>query len=157
MPIAVDTDAAIAYAYDDLKRLTNVSVGGFAFGCAYLPQTRMQVSASNSCGSGWGRSYEGGRNLIAAVTNFQGANMLASYAYGSDVLGRRVVRNGDTFAYNARSELTNATVSADVYGYGYDGIGNLLFSAIGTATNTYSANALNQYTNLQSTAYSLQG
>lgn len=54
---------------------------------------------------------------MKAVTNFQGANLLASYAYGNDALGRRAVRNGDTFAYNARSELTNATVSADVYGY----------------------------------------
>ena len=60
---SVDNDAAIAYAYDGLKRLTNISVGGLAFGCAYLPQPRMQVSASNSCGSGWSRSYEGGRRM----------------------------------------------------------------------------------------------
>jgi len=144
----VDNDAAITYAYDDLIRLTNVSLGGLTFGCAYLPQTRMQVSASNSCGSGWGRSYEGGRNLIAAVTNFHGSSLVASYAYGNDALGRRVTRNGDTFAYNTRSELTGATVGPTAYGYGYDGIGNLLFSAAGAATNTYAANALNQYASI---------
>ncbi|HPO37827.1 MAG TPA: hypothetical protein PLU38_03530 [Kiritimatiellia bacterium] len=144
----VDNDAAITYAYDDLIRLTNVSLGGLTFGCAYLPQTRMQVSASNSCGSGWGRSYEGGRNLIAAVTNFHGSSLVASYVYTNDALGRRVARNGDAIAYNTRSELTGATVGPTAYGYGYDGIGNLLFSAAGAATNTYAANALNQYASI---------
>ena len=49
-------------------------------------------------------------------------------------------------AYNARSELTNAVTGAAACGYGYDGIGNLVFSAAGTVTNVYAANCLNQYT-----------
>ena len=47
--------------------------------------------------------------------------------------------------YNRRSELAAATAGTDNYGYAYDSIGNRLWSAANTATNTYSANNLNQY------------
>ena len=47
--------------------------------------------------------------------------------------------------YNRRSELAAATVGTDSYGYAYDSIGNRLWSAESAATNTYTANSLNQY------------
>ncbi len=142
---AADSDDGIAYAYDGAGRMTNVCFGALSFCHGYLPHTRHLESVSNSCGIGWRRVYEGERNLIASVTNFSGAATVAAFSYMNDALGRRVVRNGDTFAYNARSELTNAVMNANAYGYGHDGIGNLLFFAAGTVTNAYMANALNQY------------
>ena len=48
--------------------------------------------------------------------------------------------------YNNRSELAAATIGLNHYGYSYDTIGNRLWSAANTTTNTYSANNLNQYT-----------
>ena len=50
--------------------------------------------------------------------------------------------------YNRRSELTAATVGTNLYDYSYDTIGNRLWSAANLATNTYVANALNQYTSV---------
>ncbi|MDD3546296.1 MAG: RHS repeat-associated core domain-containing protein, partial [Kiritimatiellae bacterium] len=142
---AADNDVTVGYAYDSLMRMTNVCFGALSFDYGYLPHTRLPESVVNSCGIGWQRVYEKNRNLIASVTNFSGETAVASFGYVNDALGRRIARNNDAFAYNARSELTNAVMNAGGYGYGYDGIGNLLFSAAGTVTNTYTANSLNQY------------
>ncbi len=50
--------------------------------------------------------------------------------------------------YNRRSELAAATVGTDRYGYAYDSIGNRLWSAANSETNSYAANCLNQYTSV---------
>ena len=47
-----------------------------------------------------------------------------------------------------RSELAAASIGTNLYGYAYDSIGNRLWSAENAATNTYSANSLNQYTSV---------
>ncbi len=151
---AVDSEDGTAYAYDNLMRLTNVSVGGLSFGYTYLPQSRLIASMTNSSGIGWRRIYEANRDLVAAVTNFCGTTAVTGFSYANDALGRRVARNGDAFAYNARSELTNAVIGVDAYGYVYDCIGNLLLSAANTVSNTYTANALNQYDVITNSAFS---
>ena len=48
--------------------------------------------------------------------------------------------------YNRRSELAAANIGTNRYGYFYDTIGNRLWSAANSTTNFYTANALNQYT-----------
>ena len=50
--------------------------------------------------------------------------------------------------YNRRSELAAAAIGTNLYGYAYDTIGNRLWSAENVATNTYTANSLNQYTTI---------
>ncbi|MBP3302923.1 MAG: RHS repeat-associated core domain-containing protein [Opitutales bacterium] len=85
--------------------------------------------------------------------------VLRNYTY--DVLGRPLTRstsrNGttrnDTFGYNARSELTSATLGSDNYAYAFDHIGNRATEAIAIANSesqisNYSANNLNQYTDI---------
>ena len=52
------------------------------------------------------------------------------------------------FAYNPRSEVTDAAMGASTYSYSYDDIGNRAWSAENALTNTYAANSLNQYTNI---------
>ena len=61
----------------------------------------------------------------------------AAAALNRDALGRPVLRNADTFGYNARSEVTSETYPDRSRNYSYDEIGNLTW---------YSANNLNQYT-----------
>ena len=55
-------------------------------------------------------------------------------------------RNSDMFGYNERGEVVfsrrDAENAEDTYAY--DGIGNLLLSACNAATNTYTANNINQ-------------
>ena len=51
--------------------------------------------------------------------------------------------------YNDRSEVISATIqSGHTNHYAYDSIGNNLWTSLNYATNTYTANALNQYTNI---------
>ncbi len=50
--------------------------------------------------------------------------------------------------YNSRSELAAATIGTNAYGYAYDTIGNREYAALNGVTNTYAANALNQYTTI---------
>ncbi len=59
----------------------------------------------------------------------------------------------NNFGYNTRSELISAIMSTNSFAYDYDQIGNRELARMNANTNTYSANELNQYTNI---AYSLQ-
>ncbi len=52
------------------------------------------------------------------------------------------------FFYNSRSEVTSAAIYTNAYGYVYDPIGNRLFAAFNSVTNSYTANCLNQYTGI---------
>ena len=58
------------------------------------------------------------------------------------------VATANTFGYNARSEVTGATMGANTYNYGYDSIGNRVAATNNAETFAYFANALNQYTNI---------
>jgi RHS repeat-associated protein len=109
-------------------------------------------------------SYEPARDLISSVTATWYAydeNLenwiswpLTSFNYGNDGLGRRTNRVDVTptltvtnaFGYNLKSEVTSATMANGESNYNYDPIGNRVFSSLNALTNTYSANALNQYT-----------
>ncbi len=67
-------------------------------------------------------------------------------------LTRTTSRNGttqnDTFGYNPRSELVSATFANANYAYAFDNIGNRETSTEAGATLAYTANNLNQYTEI---------
>ena len=90
--------------------------------------------------------------LVTGCTNAFNGAALTAFGYGYDALSRATSRNGDAFGYNARSELTGAVLLTNCYGYVYDPIGNRLFSSLDGVTNTYTANAMNQYTAITGTA-----
>jgi RHS repeat-associated protein len=54
----------------------------------------------------------------------------------------------NAFGYNLKSEVTSATMANGDSKYNYDPIGNRVFSSLNALTNTYSANALNQYSSI---------
>ncbi len=86
------------------------------------------------------------RHLIGIITNAVNGTVLNALSFEYDLLGRITNRNADTFSYNARSEVTGAVIGADLFNYSYDGIGNNIWVSCNAVTNTYTANALNQYT-----------
>ena len=86
------------------------------------------------------------RYLIETITNAGNGTVLNALSFEHDLLGRITNRNGDTFSYNARSEVIGAVIGTNDYGYAYDAIGNRVWSAENALTNTYTANCLNQYT-----------
>ena len=67
-------------------------------------------------------------------------------------LTRATSRNGttqnDTFGYNPRSELTSATLGNANYAYAFDNIGNRETSSEAGTALAYTANNLNQYTEI---------
>ena len=75
------------------------------------------------------------------------------YSTEYDLLGRPTNATDSVslvreWLYNRRSELAAASIGTNLYGYAYDSIGNRLWSAENAATNTYTANSLNQYTSV---------
>ena len=72
------------------------------------------------------------------------------YSTEYDLLGRPTNATDSVslvreWLYNRRSELAAANIGTNCYGYAYDTIGNRLWSAENAATNSYTANSLNQY------------
>ncbi len=84
--------------------------------------------------------------LIRRVVNTTSTGCTNTLVYAYDDAGRRTARNADSFGYNARSEVTAATTLSNAYTYAYDFIGSHTTSTVNSATTTYTANALNQYT-----------
>jgi RHS repeat-associated protein len=75
------------------------------------------------------------------------------YEANYDILGRPTnatdsVSLAREWQYNSRSELAEATIGTNAYGYAYDTIGNRERTALNGVTNTYAANSLNQYTTI---------
>ena len=83
------------------------------------------------------------------------ANGSSIYSYDTtfDLLGRPVNATDSqslarSYLYNRRSELAAATIGTNAYEYAYDTIGNRTVASANSVTNTYAANNLNQYTQI---------
>ena len=98
-------------------------------------------------------------NQLLQVSNATPTNTISQYDYSYDPAGRRVAcaKSGSAFAhndtvayaYNNRSELTNAVASVDSnyrYAYAFDDIGNRESSSERGTNSVYAVNQLNQYT-----------
>ncbi len=79
--------------------------------------------------------------------DWQGNRLLSTNGSGSVVYAPDALNQyADAVGYNARTEVVSATVTSNEYAYAYDYIGNHTASSVNSATTTYTANALNQYT-----------
>ncbi len=132
------------------------------FSYEYLPGTHLLQKLTKPNGMSLTQSYETQRDLLTGMAYHRGSTLVAQRTYTYDTLGRPLsrstARNGqtvnDSFGYNNRSELTTATVNGGSYAYDYDNIGNRLSSRSSAGVEAeaavveYTANALNQYTQL---------
>ena len=149
------------YGFDSTGRFatlaaTNGSVAVANVDYNYMAGSDLLAGTTNSVpGLGVSRSFETNRDLLTEIHNHAGGTTVSRFEYQNDALGRRTERldtySGvvtNSFAYNARSEVTNAVMGADSYAWDYDPIGNReFFNDNGTAFD-YLANQLNQYTNI---------
>ena len=159
-------DYAVSYGYDTYGRFSSVtsSVPGIAdtvFDYSYLPGSSL-VSGYSTAGVSPALSvsygFEENRNAKTQVLNKFGTNLVSSFDYIYDDLMRRTQRTDvsgqgsevstNDFGYNNRSELTDADMGADVYDYDYDLIGNRTECSVGSVSQSYVANELNQYTTI---------
>ena len=136
--------------------LTNGSDTPFTW--SYYPGTDLKSSLvyPNRLSASW--VYDANNQLLQ-VCNATPTNVISQYDYTYDAAGRRVScgKTGSAFAqddtiayaYNNRSELTNAVASVDSdyrYSYAFDEIGNRETSSERGTNSVYAANNLNQYT-----------
>ena len=150
----------LAYSYDPHGRLAEISTPT----TSSLLLTTYSYDALNRV---TGRATASPPSLLTAshtrdalgntlsVSNRWNATTVSAFAYGYDALNRRASRldSGtalNTFAYNARSELTNAVLAEYPYAYtyGHDSIGNILSGTEGGPDDGFwcEVNALNQVT-----------
>ncbi len=147
----------VGYGYDAYGRFNSVSSSVQSVSSvatySYLPGSDLLAQLMLDNGLQATRVYESSRDLITSVVNTFGNNPLSRFDYANDVLGRRVQRidSGSAtniFGYNTRSELTSAAMGVNNYGYQYDAIGNRQTATLNGLVSTYTANLLNQYTQI---------
>jgi RHS repeat-associated protein len=155
--ISLGPDYSVGYGYDAYGRFSSVSSSVASApsvaNYSYLPGSDLIAQLATDNGLLTTKVYEPNRDLITAVVNTIGGNLVSRFDYANDVLGRRTQRidSGSAtniFGYNARSELTSAAMGANNYGYQYDAIGNRQTSVANGLVSTYTANLLNQYTSI---------
>lgn len=157
---------ALGYGYDTYGRLNQAST----FTYAYTAGSNLLASIYDTA-SAWTqtRTYESNRNLLDVIETKYSTTSKARFDYTNDTLGRRtgVAKTGQMYAryssagldtvwgYNDRSELTSessklggtsTTLAGRDDAYDFDHIGNRKSVTRNGSTSTYSANALNQYT-----------
>jgi RHS repeat-associated protein len=152
---------AVSYGYDSVGRFSSISsfvnFASFVVNYSYLPGSDLLMGYTNTSGLAVERVYEPHRDLLAAISNRWNGSLVSSFAYTNDALGRRTRRvdsgsRANNFGYNGRSELANAILGANQYGYTYDPIGNREWTRMNANTNWYTANELNQYLSVTSAA-----
>jgi len=167
--LALGTDCSVEYGFDKYGRFGGVTskvnnvVNNWQY--SYLPGSHLIASVDHPSYSAR-KTYENSRNLITTVSNTFGTATISAFGYENDGFGRRTARVDITptltvnnaFGYNLKSEVTSATMGENHYGYEYDPIGNRIYTAFNAETNTYSANALNQYSSITNNlpSYDLQ-
>ena len=133
-----NSDASVVYRYD-----------------RSLDQTGYTLTLAN--GVTFTRSLARHGYLRDEVTRVENASPVAtnSLNYTYDVMHRPVTRGDDSFGYNRRGEVSNATISGQTESHIYDFIGNSLSATVTPAsssssiTNFYTANNLNQYLSIE--------
>ncbi len=158
---------SVHYGYDAESRLAAVSNDAFAVNYAYTDDAwdaGYTITLTNGMILSRAAKLDPyRRQLVTGVSNAVAGSVASDYHYNYDMLGRVASRNNDAFGYNPRSEVTSSIIQpSHTNRYEYDGIGNALWASLNAATNTYTANSLNQYTNIANgstvePAYDLDG
>jgi len=157
---------------EDTGRIHGVKSGGVWLTNRYLAGSDLRARIKYGSSGYTYYTYEDSRDLLAQVRSDFGGDTISQYDYANDALGRRteIARSGtamsktrtDAYGYNDRNELIysrRGAESAEIteYAYAYDDIGNRL-SSLDLGTNrTYTANNLNQYTQISNLCVSARG
>ncbi len=142
----------VTYQYDALSRLTSqTDLTGQSITLGYdALSRRTSLGMANAVATTYG--YDAASRLLSINASRSGAP-IASASYAYDAIGNRLsqtigpVGGAKSFTYDALSQLTNASNPSTAFAY--DGVGN----RTAAAGVNYTANTLNQYTQVGSSAY----
>ena len=151
--------ASVGYAADGRIRSAGFIHSGEEkpYTYTYLPGANLLQKLNMPNNMSLEQNYEEKRDLLATMSYTRGGSTLVvrrSYTY--DALARPTTRKterrggvmNETFTYNNRSELTDAMRDSDHFAYNYDNIGNRITAQEIAEQITYTANELNQYTQI---------
>ena len=146
---ALNNERCTTLSYEpDKGRVSSMLAAGSTneFRWTYLSGSDLKESLAYPNGDIVRWEYESRRDLLTLVSNATHS----TYRYTYDAAGRRVSKNDEQYGYNVRNELILATniVTGTEFAYCYDDIGNRLWSREFGTNTTYTANNLNQYTEI---------
>ncbi len=122
----------------------------FARAFLRLPGTDLVASMTNSAGFWWrahtSRPAAASSPTVSNHVNHVNPVLISACDYANDAAGRRVSRKCRHLRLQRPFEVIGAAIGTNSYGYAHVAIGNRVWSAVNTLTNTYTANRLNQYT-----------
>jgi len=157
--------AAKTRIYDSENRvcgyvLTNAAGRGVTVNVSYIGSYQNGIAYTFPNGNTFTVDFEREASRKHLVTNrhyWYGNQQVYSYATQYDLLERPMnamdsLSAAREWLYNNRNELASAVIGTNSYAYVYDSIGNREWAAENASTNTYSANALNQYAQVDSQA-----
>ena len=165
---SLDGARQITVGYDEFSgRIASAEIGGVSHTWEYLPGTDLKSRLNYGAAGSAELSYEQGRDLLTQVRNSAHGSVISQYDYRNDALGRRetIARSGtvmsemrsDAYGYNQRDELVAAAKNGVMeYTYQYDDIGNRISSVEPVNVFAYTANELNQYTQISAVNPNLQ-
>ena len=150
--------AAKTRIYDSENRvcgyaLTNAAGRGVTVNIAYNGSYQNGIMYTLPNGNTFTVEYDREAPRKHLVTNRcyrYGNQQMYSYATEYDLLERPMnatdsLSTAREWLYNNRNELALAVIGTNSYAYAYDSIGNREWAALNFATNSYIANSLNQY------------
>jgi len=137
------------YAYDAQGRLARMEIpgeGAVSFGMDKFGRLASVTLPGGSCKI---FAYNAWQALTTNVVIDSAQNQLLFRAYSrnlaGNILGQQTEYGNYEYQYDAIDQLTNSLAPHCSEGFAYDAMGNRTVSAQGTNMTSYSANALNQY------------
>lgn len=153
---SLDGSRQITVGYDEASgRIASAEIGGITHTWEYLPGTELKSRLNYGTAGSAEWTYERQRDLLTQVRNSAHGGIISQYDYTNDAAGRRISKNDEVYGYNERSELVSATGNGN-YAYTYDDIGNRISSTEPEESFSYTANNLNQYTQISTVNLNLQ-
>ena len=149
----------VNYSFDAAGRLAGLTDGSGTVIVQYAYDAAGRLSRKdNGNGTYTTYSYDLAGQVLSIVNNAPGGSANSRFVYTYDALGRRVTQTtldgAWSYGYDATGQLTSAVfvpvqgsaVPAQNLQYTYDAMGNRTRTVENGVTTNYSANALNQYT-----------
>ncbi|MBO0888622.1 RHS repeat protein, partial [Candidatus Bathyarchaeota archaeon] len=142
----------VSFSYDSLHRVTAVKTGSTTL--ATITYNSDNTVKTVTFGNGVVTTYAYDReHRSSRIKTVLGPNTLLDLNYTYDSVGNVLGIDNENYSYDRLDRLTSSTGPWASLGYGYDGVGNRLWSSIGSTNTTYTYGSYNRLNSAGSTSY----